>query len=90
MVYLICFDEKIHHAKHYIGYTKNVEKRYKRHKAGTGSRLLKALNKRGIDYRVVRTWEGDKKWERKLKKRKNAKKLCPVCNPAGYYKQGNK
>ncbi len=30
----------------------------------------------------VRTWSGDKTLERRLKNRKKARLLCPVCNPA--------
>ena len=68
MIYLIHFEKYFHHCRHYIGYTSkdDVEERFVRHKAG-------------IDFQVVRTWEGGYELERKLKNRKNAKKLCPIC-----------
>jgi len=33
----------------------------------------------GITWRRVRTWQGDRKLERQLKRRKEAPALCPVC-----------
>jgi hypothetical protein len=82
MVYLICFDKRLCHAKHYIGYTPDEEadKRLATHKAGRGSRLLAALNKKGIGYKVVRTWPNeDRAFERKLKNQKHSARLCPCC-----------
>jgi hypothetical protein len=41
---------------------------------------------RGIGFQIVRTWPGSRSFERKLKNRKNARKLCPICRaqaPAG-------
>lgn len=83
MVYLICMKEKFHHAKHYIGFTQfdNVDNRLEKHRKGTGSRLLRAVNLAGIDYEVVRVWPGgDRNFERKLKNQKNSSRLCPCCN----------
>lgn len=86
MVYLIHFDQKLHHAQHYIGFvdepTHKLEKRIEYHRKGMGSKLLKALVQKGIGFSVVRTWEdGDRNFERKLKNRKKASSLCPICNP---------
>jgi hypothetical protein len=80
-VYLIHFDRPLHHARHYIGFCfESTAARLARHMAGNGAKILRALNAAGIAYRIVRTWdEGDKVLERKLKGRKNAKRLCPVC-----------
>lgn len=79
MVYLIHFDKPFKHAQHYIGYTEHFEERMDCHKHGTGSRLLRAVNKAGIGWKVVRTWEGDGNLERRLKNWKKASQLCPVC-----------
>lgn len=85
-VYLIHLDSPIEHAQHYIGFTCNLEQRLAQHRSGCGARLLAEANRRGIEYRIVRTWKGGQ-WvndaralERKLKKQKNAPRLCPVCN----------
>lgn len=79
MVYLLHFDKPLRHARHYLGYAEDVEKRLKRHRSGAGSRLLAALKRAGIEFTLVRTWEGDRKFERSLKQRKNSPDLCPVC-----------
>lgn len=82
-VYLIHLDTPLHHAKHYLGSAVNVDARIAHHRSGSGARLLKAVNEKGIGWNVVRTWEtkdGEgRQLERKLKNRKNAPKLCPVC-----------
>lgn len=78
-VYLIHFDRSYHHARHYLGYTDDLPARLDRHLAGNGGRLLQVVRAAGIGYRVVRTWEGDRGLERKLKRQKGSPRLCPVC-----------
>lgn len=86
MVYLIHFDQPISPnltTQHYIGYTsRGKRKRFAEHKAGSGARLTRVANERGIDYRIVRTWwkKGTRAFERKLKNQKNSPKLCPICS----------
>jgi hypothetical protein len=83
MVYLLCFDQKFKHAKHYIGFaesSESFEKRLKHHRSGSGARLMSVISKAGIGFQVARTWPtGDRTFERKLKNRKNSSKLCPFC-----------
>lgn len=81
MVYLIHFDKPYRHAQHYIGYTVDLDHRIYDHQHNVnGARLLQVVRNTGINFRVVRTWpEGDRTFERRLKNRKNARKLCPVC-----------
>jgi predicted GIY-YIG superfamily endonuclease len=79
-VYLMHFDRPYHHARHYIGYTDNMDARLARHHAGNGSKLLAEVRKAGIGYEMVRTWEGvGRDFERHLKNQKNAPRMCPVC-----------
>ena len=81
-VYLIHFEEKYHHAGHYLGYSKHLWFRIICHRANTGAKLLKAVNQAGIEWTVVRTWPVDsQELERKLKSLKNSPRLCPICNP---------
>lgn len=81
-VYLLHFDRPLAHARHYVGFTTNLEGRLGRHENGRGSRLVDAVLEAGIGYTVVRTWPGrDRHFERKLKKRHNTPQLCPICNP---------
>lgn len=91
-VYLIHFDQPLHHAQHYIGKTKLLKKRIKHHKSGNGARILQVCNERGIQYDVVRIWEETKEaasnLERRLKNMKHAKEFCPICNPRSWDKCG--
>lgn len=82
-VYLLHFDRPIsqhHTAQHYLGYSNSIPNRIRQHHKGQGSRLCQVAKERGIDFVLCRTWNlGDRMLERKLKSRKNSKKLCPVC-----------
>jgi hypothetical protein len=83
MVYLIHFDEKLKHAKHYIGYCSKTGllRRIIRHRKGHGAKILAELVKRNIGFRVARVWnDGDRTFERLLKNRKKSQDLCPICN----------
>jgi hypothetical protein len=82
VVYLLCFDEPYHHARHYVGFCtsyEGVESRLHYHECGKGSRLLAAVSKAGIKWSLVRLWKGTRKDERKLHKRGNAIQYCPRC-----------
>jgi len=79
---LAVHDRKPHfHAKHYLGYAEDLAARLERHRAGNGARLMEVVSAAGITWRLARTWPGDRQLERKLKNRKEAPKLCPICNP---------
>ena len=82
-VYLLHFDEPYRHARHYIGYTDNLTWRLHLHNIGRGARLLEVVHSAGITWQLARTWEGDRKLERRLKNRHEAPRLCPICNPKG-------
>lgn len=69
------------HAQHYIGWTTNLDGRLDDHRTGRGAAILRAAGEAGIGWQVVRTWEGGRDLENKLKARKNARAICPVCNP---------
>lgn len=83
-VYLAHFERKLHHAQHYIGFTTlPIELREKRHRSEHGAKILRALQRLGIEWKIVRVWEGgDRALEQTLKKRKKARELCPVCRAA--------
>lgn len=86
-VYLIHLDRPLAgHARHYLGYTalESVQDRLTRHRRGDGARLLHAANLQGISYQIVRTWtcstiKEARDLEKRLKARKNASHLCPLC-----------
>lgn len=51
-IYLVHFDRPLHHARHYLGWSENVDSRIVRHEAGRGSRIMRAVVQAGIDFRV--------------------------------------
>jgi predicted GIY-YIG superfamily endonuclease len=89
-VYLIHFEHPYQHAKHYLGFTTDLAARIADHRAGVGSRLLQVVNDAGIGWQVTRTWQGDRKFERQLKRRKETPALCPVCAGEAAYKRARK
>jgi hypothetical protein len=82
MVYLIHFDRPLHHARHYLGYCVdgNLQVRLIRHRGGHGARILAALRRLNIGWRVVRVFDGDYRLERRLKRQHKIRSYCPVCS----------
>lgn len=85
-VYLIHFDHPLGNranvrgqAQHHIGYTNNLEVRLAHYRTGGGAAIMRTLANRGIGWCVVRTWCGTRSYERQFKNRKNAPRLCPIC-----------
>ena len=78
-VYLLHFDRPYRHTAHYMGWALDVEARIKQHRDGNGARLMRVIKDAGIGFQLARTWKGDRKLERRLKKQKQARKLCKIC-----------
>lgn len=79
-VYLLCFDRPFKHARHYLGYSSNIAKRMERHAAGESTSFMRAVFEAGITFELVRVWHGKNQFfERRLKNRGGAKRLCPKC-----------
>jgi len=79
-VYLLHFDTPYKHARHYLGWAKDLERRLADHRAGNSARLIQVIHAAGITWTLARTWEGDRKLERRLKNQKHSPRLCPLCN----------
>jgi hypothetical protein len=82
--YLLHFDRPYRHARNYIGWaeTGRLEARLGEHRAGSGARLLAVVAAAGTDWTVARIWKDtDRYFERLLKVRRRATRLCPVCSP---------
>ncbi len=81
--YLLHFDKPIadgHPCQHYLGWSENLVERLKAHKDGLGARLTQVAKERGIGWTLAAVWSGvTREFERKLKNRRNAPKMCPVC-----------
>jgi len=80
IIYLIHFTQAYWHARHYLGSTDNLAARIEAHRSGNGARLMEVITAAGIDWQVVRTWAGSRQVERRIKNRKEAPALCPVCS----------
>jgi hypothetical protein len=70
-------------AGHYVGQTVDLDRRLETHRAGKGARLLAAAVERGIGFDVVRTWPGGRETEKRIKRQRNAPRLCPACRGGG-------
>lgn len=82
-VYLIHMETPLSgHAQHYIGWSTDVFHRLSQHRRSQGARILAVCNERGISYNIARVWKWkNRTFERQLKNRKQARILCPICNP---------
>jgi predicted GIY-YIG superfamily endonuclease len=78
-VYLIHFERPYQHARHYAGWASDLTGRLRHHRQGNGSRLMAAVSAARIPWRVVRTWDADRNFERKLKQH-SLTRFCPVCS----------
>jgi hypothetical protein len=80
VIYLLHFSRPYRHARHYLGFTDNLEQRLAEHRSGRGSPLVAAAVRAGIDVVVAATWPGDRSVERRLHRYKNSRaRLCPMC-----------
>jgi hypothetical protein len=79
-IYLLHFERSYKHARHYLGWTENLEQRLEAHRSGRGSPLVAAAIAEGIEFQLAATWPGDRHKERKLHRYKNSgARLCPIC-----------
>lgn len=79
LVYLLHFDRPYRHAKHYTGFTHDLDARITCHITGNGARLLQVVQTHGIGWQLARTWPGTRATERALKNQGGASRRCPLC-----------
>jgi predicted GIY-YIG superfamily endonuclease len=80
IIYLIHFAEPYQHARHYLGWTSDLDSRLEQHRNGQGARLMAVIKKAGIGWELARTWTGTRTRERSLKARGHGR-MCPICTP---------
>lgn len=80
LICLLHFERFYHHARHYLGYTEDLDARVAAHHAGRASPLVAAAVRDGIGFCVAATWPGDQTEERRLHRYRNSpQRLCPIC-----------
>lgn len=83
MVYLLHFSQPIspiRTTQHYIGFATDLDDRIREHRLGKGARLTQVAVERGIKLVVAEVWVGGYSLERQLKRQKNHRRFCPICN----------
>ncbi|QLY33990.1 hypothetical protein [Nocardia huaxiensis] len=78
-VYLLHFDRPYRHARHYTGWTADLDARLAEHRDGRGARLMAVIRNAGIGFQLARTWDGTRGRERQLKREGGASRRCPMC-----------
>lgn len=81
-IYLLHFSQPYKHARHYIGWTENVDARLIEHRSGRASKLTAAAVAIGIDFTIARTWQGTRSDERRRHIAGNGARRCPLCREA--------
>jgi predicted GIY-YIG superfamily endonuclease len=80
VIYLLHFDQPYKHAKHYLGWTRDLEQRLADHRAGSGARLMAVLAREGIGFTLARLWQpADRRRERQIKNQGGLSRSCPTC-----------
>lgn len=86
-IYMLCFDDHMSHARHYIGITADINQRLQTHFDGRGARLTQVLKERGLGFTLARVWvAGERQAEAAIKRQSNAPRFCPICHPGDYQK----
>ncbi len=81
IVYLICGSRGPERRCHYIGFTTNLDERIEDHIRRTKADLLEVLTRAGVEWKIARTWNGDRNFEKWLiENKKGADWFCPVCS----------
>lgn len=89
--YLLHFSTPLKHARHYTGFSANLQSlmfRLAEHRAGVSKAagrpvaIMKALHDAGISFELARVWPlASRSFERRLKRRsRRIRAVCPICS----------
>ena len=78
-VYLLHFSEPFGHARHYIGWAEDLQRRLAQHRAGQGSNLCRHASMAGVTFTLAATWPGTRSDERRRHRNHHGARDCPVC-----------
>lgn len=82
VVYIIHFDRPYEHARHYVGWSRDLwmlELRLRHHRNGEGAKLMRAVTAAGIDWHVSTLFYADRNEERRIKNCGGAARHCREC-----------
>ena len=90
-VYLLHFSRAYYHARHYLGFTQNLEGRLQRHRWGAGSPLVRAAVRTGVEIFLARRWDNvTVAFERRVHERRGGlRHVCPICSGPAARRIGN-
>lgn len=86
-LYLLHFAPPYKHARHYLGYAVDIDRRVREHLAcgGRSSPLVRAAIGVGSTVTVARIFAGaDRRRERSIKRAGGLGRSCPICRAGGY------
>jgi hypothetical protein len=76
------FTKPFGRARHYIGWSPDINRRVSRHKEGKGAKFTMGALRHGADLLLVRIWPGgDRRLEWELKHKDTHQALCALCSP---------
>lgn len=79
IVYMLHFSSPFGHAKHYVGWARNLEARLAYHGTNGGARLLWHVRAAGLTWVLARTRPGTRTDERTIKNAGGSVRYCPLC-----------
>jgi predicted GIY-YIG superfamily endonuclease len=85
-VYLVHFSGRTRQGRqHYLGFSSDLERRYRQHRYGWGAEETKKAIAEGLKLTVAQTWRGTPALERRLKEwsregKKGFAGICPLCS----------
>jgi predicted GIY-YIG superfamily endonuclease len=85
VVYLAHFSGRTkQNRQHYLGFSSDLERRYRQHRLGWGANETKKAIAEGLKLTVAQTWDGTPSLERRLKEwsrtgKKGFSCICPLC-----------
>jgi len=83
-VYILHFEDALHHARHYTGSTTNLKRRLEDHALGQAARLTEVLKDLGMNWRlgalyIARHGKSCRAGEREAKRCHNGPRYCEIC-----------
>jgi hypothetical protein len=86
-LYLLHFDRPYKHARHYLGFARDVPTMHERIDAhyaategdGTHHRLMVVIRRAGISFTLARVWPDGTRADERRKKQSGHARRCPIC-----------